>query len=215
MTKNSLFKILFTTLFFSVLMHVEAQKSAEQLLKNVIDKTKSYKTMTVDLTYRMLDAGAEENNEKKGTVIIMGDSFRLNMAGQLVICDGKTVWTYLEDSQEVMISNADKSEDAITPSSILTSYYEDYKASYANDKQNSAKGLKTIELKHDKVKKFVKIQIGINETNLQIANFAIFDNGGNTFIYEITKMKTDSPVTPSSFTFNKAEFPGVDVVDMR
>jgi outer membrane lipoprotein carrier protein len=215
MNKYNLFKILFTTLFLSVLMHVQAQKSAEQLLKNVIDKTKSYKTMKVDLTYRMLNSGADENGEKKGTVVIMGDSFKLSMAGQLVICDGKTVWTYLEDSQEVMISNADKSEDAITPSSILTSYYEDYKASFANDKQNSAKGLKTIELKPDKVKKFVKIQIGINESKLQIANFAIFDNGGNTFIYDITKMLTDTPIAPSAFTFNKADFPGVDVVDMR
>lgn len=215
MNKKNLVKILFAVLLLSIFADVSAQKSADQLLKSVIDKTKSYKTLSVDFSYRMLNANAGIDEEKKGSVMIMGDAFKLSMAGQTVICDGKTVWTYLADSQEVMISNADKTEDAITPSSILTSYYENYKAGYANDKQNSAKGLKTIELKPDKVKKFVKIEIGINESKLQIANFSIFDNGGNTFVYNILKMLTDVQIQASAFTFRESDFPGVEVVDMR
>jgi outer membrane lipoprotein-sorting protein len=195
--------------------HVSAQKNAEQLLKSVIDNTKTYKTLTVDFSYNMLnnEAGIDEIN--KGSLSMMGDAYKLTMAGQMVMCDAKTVWTYLEDSQEVMVSNAEKSEDAITPSSILTSYYEDYKASFTNDKANNAKGLKTIELKPNKVKKFVKIQIGIDEAKQQIVNFSIFDNGGNTFVYDITNMTPNTPMTEADFKFNTAKYPGVDVVDMR
>ncbi len=198
-----------------VVVSVSAQRNADQLLKNVIDKTKSYTNLAVDFSYRMQNDKAGIDEVKTGTVLIMGDAFKLTMAGQMVLCDGKTVWTYLEDSQEVMLSNADKSEDAITPGSILTSYYDDYKASFINDKQNSAKGLKTLELKPDKVKKFIKIQIGINEEKLQIVNFSIFDSGGNVFVYDISKMLTNTKISPSVFTFRQADFPGVEVVDMR
>jgi len=212
-------KISITTLLILSLVFnfqtISAQNTAENLLKSVIDKTKSYKTLEVDFNYRMLNAQAGIDELKKGSVSLKGDAFKLKMAGQMVVCDAKTVWTYLEDSQEVMVSNAEKSEDAVTPSSILTSYYEDYKATFTNDKANSVKGLKTIELKPNKVKKFVKIQIGVNESKQQIVNFSIFDNGGNTFVYDITRMAPDVPMNDSDFKFNTDKYPGVDVVDMR
>lgn len=201
--------------FVLIFTEVKAQKSAEQLLKSVIDNTKAYKTLEVDFSYRMLNTEAGIDELKKGSVSMMGDAYKLEMAGQMVVCDAKTVWTYLEDSQEVMVSNAEKSEDAITPSSILTSYYEDYKASFTNDKVNAAKGLKTIELKPNKIKKFVKIQIGVNESKQQIVNFSIYDNGGNTFVYDITRMTPNVPMKETDFKFNTADYPGVDVVDMR
>jgi outer membrane lipoprotein-sorting protein len=212
-------KISVTTLFILsfvfIFSSVSAQKNAEQLLKSVIDNTKSYKTLNVDFSYRMLNSEAGIDEVKKGSVSMMGDAYKLTMAGQMVVCDAKTVWTYLEDSQEVMVSNVEKTEDAITPSSILTSYYEDYKASFSNDKNNESKGLKTIDLKPNKIKKFVKIQIGVNESKLQIVNFSIFDNGGNTFVYDITKMTPNVPMKDADFKFNTADYPGVDVVDMR
>jgi len=212
-------KLSITTVFiFSLLFaggNVSAQKNAEQLLKSVIDKTKSYKTLSVDFSYRMINSEAGIDEVKNGTVSMMGDAYKLTMAGQMVMCDAKTVWTYLEDSQEVMVSNVEKSEDAITPSSILTSYYEDFKASFTNDKANLAKSLKTIELKPNKMKKFVKIQIGVNEIKQQIVNFSIFDNGGNTFVYDITNMASNVPMKETDFKFNAVNYPGVDVVDMR
>lgn len=212
--KISVTAVLILTFVF-IFTEVKAQKSAEQLLKSVIDNTKAYKTLEVDFSYRMLNTEAGIDELKKGSVSMMGDAYKLEMAGQMVVCDAKTVWTYLEDSQEVMVSNAEKSEDAITPSSILTSYYEDYKASFTNDKVNTAKGLKTIELKPNKVKKFVKIQIGVNEAKQQIVNFSIYDNGGNTFVYDITRMTPDVLMKEADFKFNTANYPGVDVVDMR
>jgi outer membrane lipoprotein-sorting protein len=212
--KISVTALLILTFVF-IFTEVKAQKSAEQLLKSVIDNTKAYKTLEVDFSYRMLNTEAGIDELKKGSVSMMGDAYKLEMAGQMVVCDAKTVWTYLEDSQEVMVSNAEKSEDAITPSSILTSYYEDYKASFTNDKVNTTKGLKTIELKPNKIKKFVKIQIGVNESKQQIVNFSIYDNGGNTFVYDITRMTPNVPMKETDFKFNTADYPGVDVVDMR
>lgn len=194
---------------------VFAQQSADELLKKVINKTKAYSTLKVDFEYRMLNADAGIDEVKEGVVYVKGDAYKLVMAGQTVISDGKTIWTYLEDSEEVMISNAAEGEDNITPSSILTSYYEDHKISYLTNRRNEVEGLETLELKPQEGKKFVKIHITIDKAKLQIKSFSIFDNGGNEFIYSLNAMEEMKETQENFFTFDEAAYPEVDVIDMR
>ncbi|MDA3943626.1 MAG: outer membrane lipoprotein carrier protein LolA [Bacteroidetes bacterium] len=205
------FLVSFLLLFFSL----HAQQSADDLLKQVIDKTKSYSSIKVEFDYRMLNEDAGIDEVKSGVVIISGDAYKLMMAEQTVISDGVTIWTYLEDSEEVMISNAADGEENITPSRILTSYYEDHKISYQNNHRNEEEGYTTIELKPESGKKFAKIQIAIDEANLQIKSFSIFDNGGNEFIYLIKTMVDTNSLDDSFFRFDTTAFPDVEVIDMR
>ncbi|MCC7317620.1 MAG: outer membrane lipoprotein carrier protein LolA [Bacteroidales bacterium] len=204
-------------LLFALFMGSSAfgQNSADDLLKKVVDKTRAYKNLKIDFTYTMLNEKAGINETKKGDLYIKGDAYKISLQGQEVISDGKTVWTYLEDSQEVMVSNAGEGDEAMTPSSLLTSYYKDYKATFVNEKDNIAKGLKTIELKPNSGKKFSKMQLGINESKLQLMNLSIYDNGGNVFTYDLSKMVTDQNLAADFFQFNTKKYPGVEVVDMR
>ncbi len=194
---------------------VYAQKSADDLIKQVVDKTRALKNLKIDFVYSMVNEKASINETKSGILYINGDAYRIELDGQLVISDGKTVWTYLEDSNEVMVSNTGDGDEAMTPSTLLTSYYKDYKTTFVNDKQNSSKGLKTIELKPTTGKKFSKMQLGISESKLQLMNLSIFDNGGNVFTYDLNKMVADSNLTATFFQFNPKQYPGVEVVDMR
>ena len=50
---------------------------------------------------------------------------------------------------------------------------------------------------------------------MQLVNLAVFDNGGNKFVYDLSKMTTNNVLAKDFFTFNKADYPGVEVVDMR
>lgn len=214
-TKMKLTTTLFTLCFLMLTsLNLVAQKKADELLKEVIDKTNAYKTIEVFFSYRMVNESAGIDEVKEGKVMIKGDAYKLMIAGQTVISDGKTVWTYLSESDEVMVSDADHGEEAITPSKILTSYYNDYKASFVNDKANAALGLKTIELKPSKGKKFTKIQIGIDERKHQIANFTLFESN-NTFIYSISKMNPDVKMDVKLFAYNKDDYPTAEVIDMR
>jgi outer membrane lipoprotein carrier protein len=193
-----------------------AQSTADELLKTIVDKTNAYESLEIDFTYIMLNEAAGIREEKEGKVYVKGDAYKLLIAGQAVISDGKTVWTYLEESREVMINDAEEGEDAITPGNLLTSYYNDFSASFVNVKENAAKGLKTIELKPQEGKAFSKMQLAVDEAKLQIDSFSVFDNNGSNFIYKINKMKTDVELQPEMFTFNPEDFPELeDIIDMR
>ena len=211
--RKTLSVILFL-LVLSVMAQTKDQKAAS-LLDEVSAKTKSYKSIKADFTYTMENKQAKINEEKKGTLLLAGDKYRLNVSGQAVICDGKTIWTFIEESNEVQINNLDNKDDALTPSRLLTSYNANYKAKIITDKTQTDPNIETIELLPNTVKNFIKAIVAIDRIKKQVSVFSMFDKNGNVFTYKILKFQTDLPVNPGDFTFDKTQFPEVEVIDMR
>jgi len=58
------------------------------------------------------------------------------MEGQVIISNGITIWTYLEDSEEVMVNDVDESGESISPTQILTQYNDSYKAKFGNEQKS-------------------------------------------------------------------------------
>jgi outer membrane lipoprotein-sorting protein len=192
-----------------------AQKSADQLLKAVVEKTRNTPNLKIEFSYQMINTKAGINEKKNGTLFLNGDAYKVLIDGQTIVSDGKTVWTYLPESNEVMVSNAGTGDEALSPTSLLTSYYKNYKATFANDKENASKGLKTIELRGAAGSKFPKVLVGVREAAEQLGKLVIFDNGGNQFVYDMSRMTPNTTLARNFFTFNPADYPGIDVVDMR
>lgn len=188
---------------------------ASTLLDEVSTKTKSYKSIKADFSYSMENKQANINEEKKGTLLLSGDKYRLTIANQIVICDGKTIWTYLEESNEVQVNSLDNKDDALTPSKLLTSYGSNYKSKIIKDKNQTDPNIETIELIPNVIKNVSKAVITIDKTKKQIKSFSFFEKSGNKFSYKISRYQTDLPIVPSDFTFDKSKYPGVEVIDMR
>jgi outer membrane lipoprotein-sorting protein len=209
--------VLLTVLFGAMISghKLTAQKTADQLLKAVVEKTRATPNLKIEFSYQMINPKAGINEKKTGTLFLNGDAYKVLIDGQSIVSDGKTVWTYLPESNEVMVSNAGTGDESLSPTSLLTLYYKDYKASFGNDKENTAKGLKTIELKAPAGAKFPKVIVGVRETAEQLGRLVIFDNGGNQFIYDLNRMSANTNLARNFFSFNPADYPGIDVVDMR
>jgi outer membrane lipoprotein carrier protein len=188
---------------------------ATALLDEVSAKTKSYKSIKAEFSYTMENKQAKINEEKKGSLLLSGDKYRLTVAGQVVICDGKTIWTYIEESNEVQINNLNNKDDALTPSKLLTSYSDNFKSKIIKDNNQNDPNLETLELIPNTSKSFTKAIIAIDKTKKQVKSFSLSDKNGNIFTYRISKFTTDLPVNPTDFSFDKSKFPGVEVIDMR
>lgn len=210
--KKIKFLLLFVIVSFANLLF--AQK-ADDLLKSTIDKIRSYKTLEIEFDYRMMNKTANIDEVQSGKLFMKGNAYRLIMEGQEVICDGTLLWTYLVDNDEVMLGNADKGEESMTPNNILTSYYKGYNMSFVNNKNYKAKGQKVLELSNPQEKKFKKIHIIVEEKNLELKKFIVFDNTDNEFVYEIKKNLPNVTLPENFFTFDETQYPDVEVIDMR
>lgn len=190
----------------------QTDKKATAILDEVSVKTKSYKTIKIDFTYAMDNAKEKIHDKFKGTLLSKGDKYKLTAAGQDVISDGKTVWTYLKEAKEVQINNVGDDDDSFTPTKLLSGYSKDYKSKFIEEKGND----QIIELYPlKKGKTFTKVRLTIDKSKKQISKFIIYDRSGSTFSYIVDKFVADQAITDATFSFNKAEHPGVEMNDMR
>jgi hypothetical protein len=138
------------------------------------------------------------------------------MNGQTVMCDGNTTWTYMKESNEVQISDNKPSADAITPTSIFTMYEKGFKSKFLANKTIAGKAVQLIELTPDDNKKsYFKIQLTIDKVGKYVNEAKVFDKNGNIYTYSIVKFTPNAAVTDDLFSFNKAKYPGVEIVDLR
>jgi outer membrane lipoprotein-sorting protein len=197
---------------FSISGFAQVDKKAQAILDEVSVKTKSYKTIKIDFTYAMDNTKEKIHDKFKGTLISKGDKYKLTAAGQDVISDGKTVWTYMKDVNEVQVNNVGADDDSFTPTKMLSGYSKDYKSKFIEEKGND----QVIELYPlKKGKSFTKVRLTIDKTKKQISRFVIHDRSGSTFSYIVDKFVADQPIADNVFSFNKADHPGVSVDDMR
>jgi outer membrane lipoprotein carrier protein len=208
--------LIFFFLFIGVQLSMgQAKKNSEEILKQVSESTKTYSTIKVHFTYNMDNPSAKVHESESGVLLVKGDNYRLDIAGQRVISDSKTSYTYITDANEVQINSVEDNENALTPNKLLTSYGEDYKSRLVNEITRDGRTQYIIELKPTTQKSFTTVELSIDKELYRIMRIAIQDNSGNTFTYLVNKFETNVAVKEADFIFNAKDYPGVEVIDMR
>jgi len=193
----------------------QAKKSSEEILKQVSETTKSYTSIRITFTYNMDNPTANVHETETGVLLVKGDKYRLDIAGQKVISDSKTSWTYISEANEVQINTVEEDENALTPTRLLTSYSEDYKSKLTNEITKDGRTQYVIELKPNEDKTFTSVELQIDKELFRITRIAIQDKSGNTFTYLVSKFETNVSVKETDFAFDAKDYPGVEVIDMR
>jgi len=154
---------------------------------------------------------------KTGTLSMKGAKYRVSFGGQEIFSDGKTVWNYDKSSNEVTVSNLDASSGMITPQKLFTNFYDkDFYSVLNGEKKNGAKTVQEIEMTPvDKGKAFHKVYIYVDKAAQTISSTKVLENGGNRYSYTVSNMTTNTAIPDAQFTFVKANYPGVEVVDLR
>lgn len=191
---------------------------AKAILDELSAKTKSYSNIKATFSYTLENPSAKINETQEGTITIKGSKYRLEIAGQEVISDGKTVWTYLKDANEVQINNIDpSSSDAITPSNIFTMYEKGFKYKFEGEKTENGKVIQSINLYpiDTKAKAFHTVKLYIDKNAKQIHSIKVLSKDGNNYTYTVKSFVPNADVTDAHFTFNAAKYPKVEVIDLR
>ena len=189
---------------------VTAQNSADVLIRMMIDGIKSHKNVEMTFDYQISPDGKNLSDAQKGHAWLQGEAYKVEMVEQQMISDGKTIWTYLVDDEEVMVSNASEGEDN-TPLKLLTSLDESYAATLTG---MDTQGIATIELANPKGQyKRVTLRLDAKKTALKSAD--IYAEDGSKLVVTVGEMKYDQDLGDRFFTFDEKKYPKVDVIDMR
>lgn len=199
----------------------EKDPKAKIILDNVSKTTKTYSVISAEYSLTILNKSGKKIDEQIGTIDIKGDKFKLEIPGNIIVSDGKTLWNYNKDSKELNIKNYNPNDDkseTITPNNFFTIYENGYKYKY-DKKENTGKiSCDVINLypaiKPEK-KKFHTIKLYIDSKKNQIIQAKVLMKNGETYIYAIKKFTPNHPLTDVYFTFDTKGLKSDQIVDER
>lgn len=204
--------------FFATQLYAQTayEKKAADILQNVEQKYKSSKALRAYFVYEMTNAVHNIYEKVEGTFVMKGNKYRLSLPEQEVFNNGNTIWTYLKETNEVNISDYDPNTAEITPDKVFTLYKRDYKYTWVERTAERGKIYNVIDLQPiDRSKSHFKIRLVINEESNSIKSFEIFEKNQNRYKYTFNRLEFNVLVDDRYFNFNPAEFPGVEIVDLR
>lgn len=202
--KKALFIITILLLSFSL-----SAQSAQDILNAVIEKNKAYKDISISFEYEFIDKTNDFSEMTGGYMYLKGDSFIINMDGQEMISNGETLWTYLIEDQEVMISEVGEDNNT-TPFAIINSFSQNVNVNFNISENNNTSLL--IEEKEKTTFENVIINI---DNDLKINDISINTIDGSLITYKIKSFKTNQDLPDSMFTFDESIHPDVEIIDMR
>lgn len=193
----------------------QTDKKAKEILDAAYKKIGALKTIKSDFALELKGGGV--NDKKTGTFYMKGPKYRVSIAGQEIICDNKTVWTYVKATNEVQVADYNPDAQTISPAKIFTSNFFDkeYNYKYAGERKVNGKVCDVIELTPKANKGFSKVEMAVGKDKT-IVGGQIWEKNGNTYRYDIKNFAANPPaVTDATFTFDAKKYPGVEVIDLR
>jgi len=192
-------------------------KKAKEILDKVSAKTKSYNTISADFTFSMENLQEEISETNEGKILIKGDKYKVTLMGVDTYFDGKTIYTFLKEAEEVNITEPDpEDEETLNPATIFTIYDKGFKYRYVGEGTENGKTFYEIDLyPENRDKPYSRIKLRVLKDELTLYSLRQVGKDGNNYTVVVNSMKTNIPLDDSDFVFDPAKYPDVDVIDMR
>lgn len=213
--------LLITTITLSTfsLFAQDQDPKAKSVLDELSKVTKAYKTITSEYIFTILNKDKKQTEKQTGKVQVKGSKFKLDIPGNTIVCDGKTIWAHNKDANEVTIKNFEaNNEDQLNPSKIFTMYETGYKYKYEKEEKVGATVCHVITLypsvKPEK-KKFHTVKLFVDKAKKQVAKLVMMMKDGSTQSYEIKTFKANAEIADNVFVFDLKQFKADQITDER
>tara|TARA_B100001564_G_scaffold315579_1_gene290387 strand:- start:2035 stop:2658 length:624 start_codon:yes stop_codon:yes gene_type:complete len=205
-----IYNIFYFIYLISFSTYSQEDKRAVDLLDMMSEKYQKMEGFTSSFTYIMNNLSENIADSFQGKISVKEEMYVLFIEGQKIINDSKTVWTYLEDLNEVTISEFDPEEQELS----LNNIFEIYKSGFSFKFLGEDKNIKLVEIyPDDQEKSYFKILFKIDSSGL-LSSFSVFDKSNSTFVYMINDFKEES-LENALFTFIPENYPEIEVIDFR
>ena len=193
-------------LMFVFFCNLSAQIDSQA--KEVLDKT------SIEIINNMGIRFDFAGNES-GYMLLKGEKFYLNTGNILSWYDGKTLWSYVAETEEVNVTIPTPGElQAINPYFILNNYKKNYKYSYHGfHMKDGMKGHEVILVPRSSNNN-ESINLFISKT-YQPLNIRIEQNGQIINEFSIISYQKGLLFKDDIFSFDKSQYPNVEIIDLR
>ena len=188
--------------------------NSAEILDGVAKKTKSLKTIKINFIFKH-EKDKIVQGTINGSVWVKGDKYRYTFNNQIQYCDGATTWTYIEETNEVTINNANSEEDNLNPAFFFDDYKTKFKPRLIRETSSAGRMIYIIDLFPIKSQSYSRIRVEIDKLKQQLIQMTVIEKSGDIYTYSISSFVTNQEMDDPIFSFDASKHKNVEVIDMR
>ena len=188
--------------------------ASEKLASQVEEKYRSIKDLSTNFTRTLKSEIFEAEKKTKGKMYLKNpDKFRIETKDEVIVTDGKFLWTYSEQNEQVIKSKLDRSKNVFKPNQYLSNFREEYKARLAGEEKIGKAKCYKLTLTPKKKDLFItRMMIWVDKRTLLAKKIEYMDVNDNQITLLFDHIKTDVGIKDSKFMFKAPE--GVEELDL-
>ncbi|MBN2356728.1 outer membrane lipoprotein carrier protein LolA [candidate division KSB1 bacterium] len=209
-------KMCILTILTFTLVSAGVGQDADEILKKIQKTYLDMKAVCADFEQTFYWKLADETQTFTGKVCTRnGEQFRIETEDQIIITDGKAIWTLSHINKQVLIDDAAEStEDNPFLKSFMQNYIDHYQAKLVQETKIGETPHYLLELEAKSEDEFARlIKVWVDKKTYLMTKIVQTDINENTSTYEVNDVDTNAKLTDASFQLTPPS--GYEVVDMR
>lgn len=221
MKKTHILISVFILLFSVVSAQVELVKdpAAKKILDAFSKKASQSNGVRIKFTYTTDNRQNDYHDTQKGYIFLEGQKFKVIIPKTEIISDGKSVWTYMKEDEEVTISETDTSEVSIfNPAKLFTAYKHGFKYLLIGVETINNIKYNVIDLYPEDLENnsYSIIRIKINKGTNEIYSLKTSGKSGVDYTFKVLEYKSNIKMPENLFKFVQSKYPeDIEITDMR
>lgn len=213
--------------FFLIIGASVFAQTSDAKSKTILTKTSEinngYKTIIMDFSFTSTDIQTNKViTSEKGSLVLKGEKYKLIIDKTNIIFDGKSIYHFNPESNEVNITNpeparTEKGDFFISnPRDVFKFYTKNFKTKWIKESQVKGTICNEIELYPIDLKtKYTKITMHIDKSTYHILDIKLAFKDGTRQMVEFTNFKDNTDIADSEFVFDQNKYKGIVINDMR
>jgi outer membrane lipoprotein-sorting protein len=192
--------------------------AAGQILERVAQKTRSMLSLQTDFELVINDRKEVTSNTSEGKLLLKQKKYRLTSGESIIFFDGKTMWTYTADNNEVTVTEPEEDDNSLLndPMVFFDNYKTDFKYKYVREIQKNGTTCHEIDLfpknlnqPYSRIKAFVNTKTDLPESITSVGK------NGIDYTVNLRNLVLNQVMADSEFVFDASKYRKVEVIDMR
>lgn len=211
---NRIFTLFILSFLLAGSISGQNDPKAISILDKFSSKTSSAPSVSMKFLFIRNDQVRKSIDTVAGSVVLRGDSYRLDLPDNTIWYNGSLSWSFLPAEEEVTITEPDKKDKSFEsrPSLIFTMYKDGYKCRLLEEKSDSY----LIDLYPTDIKsEIIRVRLSIAKPSLDLKGFEYKMRDGALISLNVTEYSLTRNISPGFFEFDASKHKGVDVIDMR
>ena len=150
----------------------------------------------------------------RGTIAVRGNAFRLDLGEQVLVTDGRTMWSYSRDDQQVVVQAYDEGQVGFSVGQLFTDYLRVFRATGASTARLGGVAYDVLSLRPRASGSSVRdATLYVRSSDAVPTRVRVHDRNGGSLQFDVANVRLNRTLAANTFRFTAPR--GTETVDLR